>query len=108
MKTTVKQLATGTFIALLLMVLNVNAEGTETNSSVTESIETSLQLEEWMINETIWDTNSAWYSDFVLETETQLNIENWMTDSKVWDFDYPEQDPGLELAAWMMDKTLWE
>ena len=58
MKTIVKQLATGTFLTFLLLVGNVNAEGTETNTLNSEIIETSLQVENWMTDETIWNTNS--------------------------------------------------
>ncbi len=47
MKTIAKQIAAGTFIALLLMVGNVKA--TETKATT----ETTLQLEEWMTDEII-------------------------------------------------------
>ena len=59
MKTTVKQIASVTFIALILLVGNVKAEGTEAKASGQESIETTLQLEKWMTDETIWNTNSS-------------------------------------------------
>ena len=110
MKTTMKQLAAGTFIALILLVGNVKAEGTEIKASSHESIETTLQLENWMTNETIWNTNAINNSEFVQETETNLEIENWMTNDKVWNLNnsfVEETETGLELESWMTNDEAW-
>ena len=58
MKTTVKQIASLAFIALILFVGNVKADGTEIKATSLKTIETSLELENWMTNETVWNTNS--------------------------------------------------
>ena len=108
MKTTVKQIAAGTFIALLLMVGNVYA--TETKASSHEAIETTLQLENWMTNESIWNTNSINIAEFVQETETSMELENWMTNAETWNLNNSfvnEAESGLELENWMTNDATW-
>lgn len=110
MKTTVKQLATGTFIALLLLVGNVNAKGTEAKASSHESIETTLQIEKWMINEVLWNTNAISVTKFNQETETSLEVENWMTSSKTWN-SYTSivevSEENMEIENWMTSEETW-
>lgn len=110
MKTTVKQFATGTFLAFFLFIVNVNAEGTEKRNFGHKSIETSLKLESWMTDETIWNTNSALFSDVVQETETDSNFENWMTSAEIWNSNFrfaEETDAELKAEDWMMNDAIW-
>jgi len=110
MKTTMKQLATATFIALILLVVNVKAEGTERIASINESIETTLQLENWMTDETIWNTNSCSNHEFYQETETGLELESWMTNAATWNFEFDflqVTESGLELESWMTSEETW-
>ncbi len=110
MKATVKQLATATFIALILIVVNVKAEGTERIASINENIETTLQLENWMTDETIWNSDSFSTNEYYQETETGLEIENWMTNAETWNFEYnflQETEAGLELESWMTCEKTW-
>jgi hypothetical protein len=110
MKTTMKQLAAGTFIALLLLVGNVNAEGTETKASGHEAIEATLQLEKWMIDETIWNTNSVGVTFFARETEPAMEIENWMTSERTWSLSHnliEETEKPMELECWMSCEEIW-
>ena len=109
MKTTVKQLAAGTLIALLLLVGNANAEGTE-KITTNQSIETSLQLEPWMIDETIWNSTKPVDFEITQETETGLELENWMTCSKTWRFEnnLPEEtESEMEIENWMTSEEIW-
>ena len=109
MKTTMKQLAGGTFIALLLLVGNVKAEGTETKAS-SQAIETSLQVEKWMTDETIWNTKSISFVEIVPETESTLELENWMTSTETWNLNYSfveETETGMELESWMTSEETW-
>lgn len=111
MKTTVKQLATATFIALFLIATNVRAEGTEAKGAKSESIETKLQLESWMTDETIWNPNSAIYAELVQETETALQLEGWMTKVETWNLNnsfVDETEAGLELENWMVNESIWK
>jgi hypothetical protein len=111
MKTTMKQLAAGTFIALILLVGNVKAEGTEVKASSHETIESTLQLENWMMNETIWNTSTVTIAEFTRETETTLEIENWMTDAETWNSNFnfvEEMETGMSLENWMMNEKIWD
>ena len=110
MKTTMKQLAAGTFIALLLLVGNVNAKGTEAKASGHESIETTLQIEKWMINEVLWNTNAISIAKVSQETETSLELENWMTSSETWNLNtlfVEVSEESLEIENWMTSEETW-
>ena len=110
MKNTVKQIAAGTFIALLLLVGNVKADGTEIKALNNEAIETTLQLENWMINETIWNTNSLNIAEFVVETETSMELEDWMTNAESWSLNnnfVNEAESVLQLEDWMTNDETW-
>lgn len=110
MKTTIKHLTAGTFIAFLLMVGNVNAEGTEVKASGHENIETSLQIEKWMTEEFLLNSNSVYYSEIVPETESVMVLENWMTAPESWNpvTDFTEEkDSAMELETWMTSEATW-
>ena len=110
MKTTVKQLAAGTFIALLLLVGNVNAKGTEAKASSHENIETTLQLERWMTDEFMLNTNSANIAEIGQETETDLSLENWMTNEETWSLNksfVEESEAAMEVENWMTSENTW-
>ncbi len=114
MKTTMKQLAAGTILGLLLIAVNVHAEGKEaTNASSLESIEateTAIELENWMIDDYFWNGISS----FALEntTEESLNLEDWMVSDETWGNTQnievkTEIDSELEIESWMTDTTVW-
>ncbi len=110
MKTTMKQLTAVTFIALILLVGNVKAEGTEVKASGRENIETTLQIENWMINDDVWNSNISKTTDFVQETETSLELENWMINSETWNSNLnfvEETETGMSLENWMMNEKIW-
>jgi len=109
MKTTMKNLAAAAFIAFLLIVGNVKAEGTETKAT-SQAVETSLQLENWMISETIWNTKPAANFAVVQETENSLKLENWMTSASVWNSNIIFEnvtETKLELENWMTNDKVW-
>jgi hypothetical protein len=108
MKTSVKQIAAGTLLALLLMVGNVKA--TETKASIQATVETTLELENWMTNEAIWNTNSINIAEFVLETEPTMELENWMTSENSWNVNnnfVEEVETEMELEDWMTNDETW-
>ena len=110
MKTTMKQLATATFIALILLVVNVKAEGTERIASINENIETTLQLENWMTDESLWHKNLCSHNRFHEATENSLEIENWMTNAETWNFEFSflqVTEAELELEGWMTSEKTW-
>ncbi len=109
MKTTVKQLAAGTILSLILLWGNVSAEGTETKASGREAMETELQIEKWMTDESVWNVNSS-EAEYALETETELQVENWMTSEKTWNLNsesIEETESALELEDWMTNDETW-
>ncbi len=109
MKTTMKNLAAGAFIAFLLIVGNVKAEGTETKAT-SQAIETSLQLEDWMIKETIWNKKPSANYVFLQETENGLQLENWMTSASAWNSNnniIEVAEPEMELKNWMTNDKIW-
>lgn len=110
MKNTFKQITAGTFIALLILVGNVKADGTETKGSNSKDTQKTLQLENWMTDETIWNINSFKIMEFVQETESNLELENWMTNANSWNVNnsfIEETETGLELESWMTSDETW-
>jgi hypothetical protein len=110
MKTTMKHLAAGTFIALILIVGNVRAEGTETKAT-SQAIETSLQVEKWMTDETIWNTKSISLAEIAMEIESTLELESWMTNSETWNFSInvvEEAEENMEIECWMTCDEIWD
>lgn len=108
MKTTVKQITAGTFVALLLLV--GNAEASEIKATRHKTVETTLQLESWMTNETIWNTNSLNIMEFAHESEAGLELESWMTNDESWSMNHmfvKETETGLELEGWMTNDATW-
>jgi hypothetical protein len=110
MKNTVKQIAAGTLIVFFLLAGNFKSEGTEVTTSGFKTVETSLQLESWMSNETVWNTNLILMADFAPETETYLGLESWMTSDNAWSLNNnfaTETEVELELESWMTRETIW-
>jgi len=110
MKTTVKQLTAGTLVTLLLLVGNVNAEGTQAKASSRETIETSLQIEKWMIDESVWNHNSTRKFELGIQAEPTLELESWMTKTETWNTNIrmvnaPES--ALEIESWMTNENTW-
>ena len=108
MKTTISQLAAITLFSLILLVGNVNAKGTEKYASSHENIEASLELENWMTNDNIWNINN----NLVFENANDelLELENWMTNDKVWELETiveTETEQTLAFEPWMTDESIW-
>ena len=111
MKTTIKQLAAGTILGLLLLAVNVHAEGKGAiKASSLESIETTIELENWMIDETVWNVESFFYIEDA--TEESLDLESWMVNDENWNNivsyeNETETDSSLELENWMTNSLVW-
>jgi hypothetical protein len=104
-----KQLTAATLLALLLVVGNVKAEGTELKASSLETIETKLELETWMTNESLWNTKTlTWVEE---ETDENLLMENWMTNEMVWNLNSTisvnETETELKMENWMTNNNIW-
>lgn len=107
MKTTMKQLTTATFLALIMLVGNVNAEGTQAKVSGCENNdETTLRVEKWMIDNNIWNADGSNVDSYSTDADDLLNIEDWMMAESTWDennytAEIWEQD--LKLEDWMTE-----
>jgi len=108
MKTTLKKIAAGTFMVLLVLAGNVKAEGTELKTSALEITETLVPMENWMTSEAVWNTSSLSYFDFALETEANMEIESWMTSETIWNVEEIIKDENLLLENWMVDSEVWK
>lgn len=100
MKTRISQLVAALFFSVLV-IGNVNATERDANASSHENIETALKFENWMMDETIWNTSTFHYTE---ATETNLELENWMTNDMVWDIQFES----LPLENWMVNDHIWE
>ncbi len=113
MKTRMKQLTAGTLLALLMIVGNVQAEGTEVKASSLEVLtETKLELENWMMDENVWNETAFIWSEQA--TEESLNLENWMTDEITWEAstvsvvnEETEKEVKLKIESWMTADNVW-
>lgn len=112
MKTRMKQLTACTLLALLMVVGNVRAEGTEVKASSLEALtETKLELENWMMDENIWNGRAyAWIEE---ATEESLPLENWMTDENIWSepanvWMKNASEMSLGIENWMTNENTWK
>ena len=112
MKTTMKQLAAGTILALLLMVINVRTEGKEAAKALSlETTETTLELENWMMDNNVWNETSTF--NFEAANDEALNLEDWMTSEITWEKvqsmeTKTEKDNDLKLENWMTEAIVWD
>ncbi|HKJ78874.1 MAG TPA: hypothetical protein VKA10_05040 [Prolixibacteraceae bacterium] len=111
-----KQILWVTILGLFILAGSVSAKGTETGfaSSYENRIEQEQQLEveDWMVNETLWKAPETSFS-FVTEQESTLEIENWMVNENNWK---PEsivlienaKEKELTLDCWMVEENHWK
>ena len=112
MKTTVKQIATGTLMVLLSLAINVQAHGTKSHASRHENnFEPSLQIENWMIDESTWSLSPSEEIAIQTEQDAELKVEDWMTDTYVWDaatvLEEVTELP-LKVEDWMTETKIWD
>jgi hypothetical protein len=112
MKTTVKQLATGTLIVLMSLAINAQAHGNKIHASGHENnYEPALQIEDWMIDESTWNLSPSEETTVTTEQDAELKIENWMTDTYAWDaatmLDQAIESP-LQVEEWMTEGKSWD
>lgn len=109
MKTTLKQITAGAFLAILVLIGNTKVKGSEVEI-LKNTIETTLTLESWMINETVWNTKSIMNYEIVQEAETSLQLEYWMTSETIWNSNQniiEETEVQLRIEDWMVKENIW-
>lgn len=109
MTTTMNKFAAAAIFTFIILAGNVRAEGNDATASSLENItETTLQLENWMTDATVWNVSAT--EIFAVETESELNLENWMIDDSNWKVKQnlvSESESGLNLENWMMKEKTW-
>ncbi|MCY1718829.1 hypothetical protein OU798_00650 [Prolixibacteraceae bacterium Z1-6] len=101
MKTRISQLVAALFFTFLVVGNGYATEHKTKASSHESNYEASLELENWMLDETIWSTSG---SQLKIAQETRMEVENWMTNMYVWDV----QVENLRLENWMVNENIWE
>ena len=111
MKTTVKQIATGTLMVLLSLAINVQAHGIKHASRHENNFEPALHIENWMIDESTWNLSPSEEITIQAEHDAELKVEQWMTDAYVWNsatvLEEATELP-LQVEAWMTETTNWD
>lgn len=111
MKTIISQLAAITLFALIILVGNVNAKGTELEFFNMPVIEENLELEDWMTNEIFWTNEATIF--FEQESDDNLIMEEWMISEKNWELETnivleKETENELVIEPWMINHIIWE
>ena len=114
MKTRIYQLVAVAIFTMILIGGNSFAKGTELRASSLETItEPALEMENWMVDEAIWNKANTTYL-FEDVTDENLVLESWMTDENIWEkrnFIYVETqietESDLMLESWMTDENTW-
>ncbi len=110
MKIRMNYLAAIAIFAIIIFAGNVNAHENKAKASDHETLtETSLQIENWMTDEHVWNVQAA--PGIAREAEAELNVESWMTDLKAWEpvcLAATGADGQLILEDWMMNHTYWK
>jgi len=110
MKTTINKLAAVAIFAFILLAGNVRAEGNDVTASGLENMtESTLQLENWMTDETIWDVAS--FGTIAVEEEAELEMEDWMLNDITWNIKFPkvnDTEEALHVEGWMTNETIWK
>ena len=105
MKTKMNRLVAIAIFSFIFLAGSVNAKGTEISASSLKNIEeATLELENWMVNDDLWNTAEMAY--YVNESENNLNVENWMISENTGNsnsifFMEAEQENNLTLETWM-------
>ena len=109
MKTSVKQLAAGTILAILIMVGNTNAKAAEVKT-LTPTAKTTFEIENWMVDESFWNVETSIKFEIIEETETDLELEYWMTSEETWNLTdniVDETETELMVEDWMFSESIW-
>lgn len=110
MKTRIRTLAAICTLGII-GITNINATADykkAMNTEITTEAEASLNIENWMTDESIWSSEATINT---METESTLEIEDWMTNENLWtsktEVVAPETEEALVVEPWMTDENLW-
>ncbi len=102
------------FIAIMAFILSTTVNAKETELKVASSHEnieeTTLSLENWMLEESYWLASNS--ENLNLEVEDTLELEAWMLDESNWEVNKEtfeqEDESKLVLESWMDNANFWE
>ena len=87
----------------------------KTDNSITyaryfaEEAEKNLQLEDWMVNDNLFNVNTNW---FKVETEAALQLEDWMMNQDLFNVKTVEisneTEAPLLMEDWMTNTKIWK
>ncbi|MCK3686371.1 hypothetical protein [Maribellus sp. YY47] len=110
MKTRFNHFIAMTIFAVTIFAGNVNASDNRAKASSHDAtVETSLAIENWMTDESVWNVQAKTIA--APEAETELQLESWMTDEKAWKVSSTnsvEKEGQLTLENWMIDNSYWK
>jgi hypothetical protein len=104
-----KQLLADNSFGAIAKVLVESSSKTSTSTEVSdlfvESNEPALELESWMIDNSLF---SSFSSNSDEAYEAPLEIEEWMIDDPIFTKTYDLQEKPLQIENWMIAETFWE
>ena len=106
MKTKLKAITFVALFSLFLMVGNANEFVKEV-----KTIESTLKLENWMVNEKTWNKSNFAFNAYLTEIEPELKVENWMIKLDSWNVNVEfgrELENKLQIEEWMLNENNWE
>jgi len=110
MKTRFSYLVAIAIFSVIIFAGNVNANENKAKASSHEAlVETSLTIENWMTDQSVWNLKVT--DNFADESEAQLEMESWMTDENAWEVSFTnsiESENHLSLENWMTNNSYWK
>ena len=109
MKTKISQIVAAAFFVVFLIAGNVNAKGTELSALSHEVEESELEIEDWMLCENFGQIVNCQLETVL---EEAIEVENWMTDESAWETEMKleletETEEELALESWMTEQKNW-
>ena len=76
---------------------------TEANYYFVDELESAMEVEAWMTNDSRFNANQFEYSE---ATETNLELEDWMINETFFQ-PLVDDEAVLDLEAWMVSEKIW-
>lgn len=74
-----------------------------------EEAEPALEIEEWMVDDTLWGASMEQTNELIDDIEPAMEIENWMTNDSLWklkDTDNWDIEEDMVIEKWMTEIPL--
>ena len=111
-RTKLNEILLTALLIAFLVIGNANANGTELSvaSSLENTVETKLEVEEWMISGHHWEVFEEIYIEEA--SDPVFKVEAWMIDENNWFYNNstcfaPEAEEPLKIEKWMINENYW-